>query len=380
MPKTIHIIEPTLSNEAGHCFSFISALCRANTESFTLCLWTGRQARLLFAEKNIRIRPYFYRKIRRLQAYFLYRQLLATPDRIFISTAGRTDLLLLNWAARGVVPPKKTYLYFHWFKSDAKKIEQLKALALRQPNLEILGPTPSVVKAFADAGFKHTRVVPYPVLKREVPAPTEAGTFRHLLYAGAARRDKGFSQVVDLVACLQDQGLQIAVTLQTSSEHYGKYDPGTQADIQRLQGIHYPFLKISPETLGLQEYVALFEGAICLQLYDPADFSDRVSGVTLDAFAAGCPVVARSGTWIANMVLRFDAGVVVDDTSAPTVLSAVDNILHDYARYQMNSSMAGNLLQQENSADTLFGILAEDRPDAEAPLTSPSSKHPGTMS
>jgi len=344
-------------NEAGHCYSFISAFCKAGDESQTLRLWVSRHAELIFIGKNILIRKYFFRKIRRLQSYFLYKKLLAMPGKLFISTAGHADLLLVDWASRGVVLPGKVYLYFHWFNANDKKLANLREIARKQPNLEILGPTPSVVKVFQDAGFSHAHVVPYPILKQDVNLQSEPSKFRHLLYAGAARRDKGFSHVVDLIAYLQERGLQIRVMLQTSPEHFGKYDATTQADIQRLQAIAYPHLQLCPETLSASEYADFFVGAICLQLYDPDDFSDRVSGVTLDAFSAGCPIVATAGTWIARMAQRFDAGVIVNDTSPPQVLSAVQRVIAEYARYNKHARAAGKILQEENSAEALFRIL-----------------------
>lgn len=358
MPETINIIEPTLMNEAGHCYSFISAFCNADGEPRTLRLWVSRHAKLTFTQKNILIRKYFFRRIRRLQSYFLYKKLLAMPGKLFISTAGRADLLLIDWASRGVVPPEKVYLYFHWSNANDKKLASLRAIAHKQPNLKILGPTPSVVKVYLDAGFSSSQVVPYPISKHDVNHKAEPNKFRHLLYAGAARRDKGFSHVVDLIAYMQERGLQIPVMLQTSPEHYGKYDTATQRDIQRLQDMAYPHLQLCPETLNSNEYSNLFVGAICLQLYDPSVFLDRVSGVTLDAFSAGCPIVATAETWIDRMVQRFDAGVIVDEMSPPKVLSAVQRVIAEYARYSGCARLAGNILQEENSAETLFRVLA----------------------
>ncbi len=166
MPDIIHVIEPTLANEAGHCFSFINAFCKAADGSATIHLWISREAELIFPEKNIQIRKYFFRIIRRLQSYFLYKKLLQSPGRLFISTAGRADLFLLAWAARGVIPPQKAYLYFHWLNANDKKLAQLRGIANKQPNLEILGPTPSVIKLFQDAGFSNVQVVPYPISNR----------------------------------------------------------------------------------------------------------------------------------------------------------------------------------------------------------------------
>lgn len=363
MPETINIVEPTLINEAGHCYSFVGSLCGAGDESTTLRLWVGRDARLSFARKNLEIKKYFWRRIRRLQGYFLYKKLLAEPGKIFIATAGRADLLLLDWAAKGVVAPKKVYLYFHWFRPNDKKLGKLRELARRQPNLEILGPTPSVVKIFQDAGFENARIVPYPVLQRDVSQSAAAGVFRHLLYAGAARRDKGFKEAVDLVACLCERNLQIPVTVQISPEHYGKYDAATRADIERLREIPYPNLQLVHKTLERDEYAALFAGAICLQLYDANDFSDRVSGVTLDAFFAGSPIVTTAGTWMAAMARRFNAGVALNDTSAAQVLSAVQRVIAEYAGFYTHAVAAGNTLQAENSAGNLLKILAEKNPE-----------------
>ncbi len=359
MPETINVVEPTLLTEAGHCYSFITALCHAGDDSRTIRLWIGRHAELTFAGKNIQIRKYFLRKIRRLQSYFLYKKLLRIPGKLLISTAGRTDLLLLDWASRGAIAPAKVYLYFHWFNPDDKKLASLKALARKQPNLEILGPTPSVIKVFQDAGFRNPHDVPYPISRREGKRQNETSAFKYLLFAGAARQDKGFSHVVDLIAYLHERGLQIPVKLQTSSEHYGKYDASTQADIQRLQAIAYPHLRLCPETLKTNEYADLFAGAIGLQLYDKSNFEDRVSGVTLDAFSAGCPIITTAGTWIAGMVQRFDAGVIVDDHSPAQVMCGIQRVIADYGRYAEHARMAGKILQEENGAGTLFKVLTE---------------------
>lgn len=353
MPTTINVVEPTLTTEAGHCYSFITALCSASDGSRVLRLWASRRAEVRFAASHIEIRKYFYRKIRRFQTYFLFRRLLKAPGKVFVSTARHTDLLLLDWAAGGVIAPKKAYLYVHWFNPSASKQASLGTLARKQPNLEIYAPTPTVAKVFQDAGFANVHVVPYPISRIDAGVPQP---FRHLLYAGAARRDKGFSHVVDLVELLHRSGSHIPVVLQTSSE--GKVDASVRADLQRLDEIGYPYLQLCPATLDATQYAALFAGAICLQLYDAADFADRISGVTLDAFSSGAPVVTTAGSWIARMAQRFDAGDIVADTAPAQVLAAVQRQIADYGRLQLRARAAGDILQQENSADTLFKLLA----------------------
>lgn len=354
--KTIHIVEPTLMTETGHCYSFINSLCQASRDVH-LSLWVNRAASVSFNNSNVQIKQHFYRKIRRLQCYFLYKNLLRSSDKIFISTASVSDLLLLNWASRGIVQKNKAYLYFHWLNMSDQKFARLKKLAQQQPYLEILGPTPSVVKVFTDAGFNNVHIVPYPIVTQNQANTSKHKGFEALLYAGAARQDKGISHVVDLLEYMNSLGLKIPFKLQSSANHHGEYDAATKADMQRLEKVNYPPLQRVSETLSAEEYGYQFSGAICIQLYNPTLFADRISGVTLDALSAGSPIVTTAGSWIARMVQRFNAGLVVEDTAPEKVLEAIQKIMTDYTHYQKNAAMAGLTLQQENSAEFLLKRL-----------------------
>jgi glycosyltransferase involved in cell wall biosynthesis len=118
-------------------------------------------------------------------------------------------------------------------------------------------------------------------------------------------------------------------------------------------------LHLYPETLKSDEYAAQFFGAICIQLYNADLFSDRISGVTLDALTAGCPIVTTSGTWIARMVQRFDAGKIVESTEPEIIMTAIKEIIAEYPRYSQNAYAGGRILQQENSAEILFNTLMQ---------------------
>ncbi len=356
-PETIHIIEPTLADQTGHCYSFIASFCRSSNGS-PLCLWADRNADVNFRENSVQVRKHFSNKLRRFQSYFLYKYLLGRPGKIFISTAGFTDLLLMKWASRGIVPKGKVYFYFHWMNASDRKRDFLVRLARKQPNLVIMGPTPSALEIFSEAGFENVHVVPYPISGLVHNPQAGHDQFSGVLYAGAARQDKGISRVVDLVEHLSNAKLKIPVKLQNSPDHRGRYDDSTRADIERLEKINYPALQLFPATLDSDEYANLFAGAICIQLYNAADFADRISGVTLDALSAGSPIVTTAGTWIARTVKRFDAGLVVDSTDPEKILASIQEIIADYAKYNENAYKAGLVLQQENSADILFKTVA----------------------
>jgi hypothetical protein len=85
---------------------------------------------------------------------------------------------------------------------------------------------------------------------------------------------------------LAAKNADIAITVQITPDHYGKYDDATRADIARLETTSYAPLTLIRKNASPEEYAATFPGSICLQPYDAAEFRDRVSGVTLDALGA----------------------------------------------------------------------------------------------
>jgi len=357
---TIHVIEPTLQDEAGHCHSFVRSICEAG-EPYAprRVVWTGRRVEPdILQTSGAEVIPFFYRRIRRPQSFFLYRRLLREPGRIFVATASRTDVILLQLAADERIPKNKVFLYFHWLTHTRERRDFFRKMAGKQPDLVILGPTQSVVQFFLDCGFLNANLVPYPITPKnrdERPGPFH---FRHLLFAGAARQDKGFHHIVKFLAYLAERQNYIPALIQTSSEHYNKYDSGTKELLRRLKEIYYPSLELCPDTMETPQFLNLFPGAICLQPYHKEDFSDRISGITLDALSEGCPIIATSGTWMARVAGRFDAGAVIDDAAPEHMLFAVQSIMSDYSRYSENALKAGLILEQEHNAANLLSIIA----------------------
>lgn len=355
----LHVVEPTLVDATGHCFSFLDSLCRAGGD-YPFTVWGGHGSVVSFPG-NVVVKRYFRRRIRRLQAWWLYRALLRQPGRVFISTAGRSDLILLDLAARNAVAPGKVVAYVHWFRPSPARERQLARLAVRQPEIRILAPTESVCAAFRAAGFRHTHLVPYPVSPTAAkPRSNAAQGFRHLLFAGAARPDKGFADVVRLVELLSRAKQAIPISLQTSAQHYGKADKSVIASLERLDAIEYPYLRRYDSTLRPADYSELFCGAICLQLYSRSDFADRVSGITLDALGQGSPIVALSGTWMARIVEEFGAGLVVEEPAPEVLLAAVSKLMASYGQYQHRAYEAGREVQRRHHPDFLFHAVTQN--------------------
>ena len=355
--QVVNIIEPTLASEAGHCFSFINSLCQVKG-SASFVLWISKENSIIFDCKNTTINNFFSRRFRKLQSIFLYRKLVRSDEKIFISTAGFIDLFFLNIASSGMLPVGKVFLYFHWMNNAEKKLSKLKEFAKRQPNLTIICPTHTIANFFKSSGFLNINVIPYPVgLKKLNSVAPLVSAFSSVLFAGAAREDKGFSKFVDLVNYAHIKKLTLPFSIQISSDHKGEYDVETEKNIDFLKSIPYPYLKIYEKTLSVDDYANLFAGVICIQLYRAADFADRVSGVTLDALVAGCPILTTEGTWIANQVTRFNAGIVVSSTSPECVYDALMKVVENFGFYNKNAVNAGFILQDEHSASHLVNVL-----------------------
>jgi glycosyltransferase involved in cell wall biosynthesis len=357
--EPIHIVEPTLRDEAGHCHSLITNLA-ACTNRPPLIVWGDKQMQLpqLLHLPTLKLEAYFSRCLRRVQAYFLYRRLLKQPGRIFISTAGRTDMQLMHWAAGKAQHNNKVFFYVHWLSLSEEKKRQLKKIAQRRPEFNLLTTTESAAENLRACGFDSAKQIPYPVA---ASSTTTQHAFRYVLIAGAARQDKGISQVIDYIKLLSGTKASTPVVIQTSAEHYGKLDEATRAEINRLDTIHYTPLIRQRETLSTDAYRALYDGAICLQPYDPIDFADRVSGVTLDALRAGAPVITTDNTWMANIVKRFEAGLVLSDRGASSIQRAVETVQARYQHYQANAHKASQALESENSAQHLIDAITSGK-------------------
>lgn len=352
--QAVQVVEPTLEGYSGHCHSLVTSLCHA-LDSVPIDLWSARGSAGMDFGSQVANHPRFRRRIRLLQALLLYRRLLRSGAPIVVTTARRSDLVLLDLAARGPLPPNRVFLYFHWLRATSAKLRSLRKLALRQPHIVIFGTTASAVDVFKCCGFAKVFLLPYP------PPASNSGDpvpFRQLLYAGAARQDKGFSLIVDLVELLAREGARTPIDVQVSADHYGKTDAQTRSDIARLQAASYAPLTLIPQTLTPQQYAALFPGSICLQPYDRGEFRDRVSGVTLDALAHACPIVATAGTWSAELIKPFGAGVELHAHTAASLLQAAREIERDYAVFQVGARAAGQA-QNRKSWAPLLELLAQ---------------------
>ncbi len=361
-PDWIDVVEPTLVSEAGHCAALFRGL-RSAAPDLHWRLWIDHRARLPgWAASATALVPRFHRRWRKLQALLLYRRLLRGTGRVLVPTASYFDLRALDLAAGGAVAPGRAFLYFHKLRVDAARARRLAALARRQPHLELFGTSEEIVQRLRDAGFSHVRQV-LPVLAAPAAAGASGG-FRTLLSAGAARADKGFTHIADLVIHLARTGARLPIAVQTSGDHYGRYDDRTRADLERLRASGYAHLTLVSDTLDGAQYAALFPGTVCLQPYSRAEYADKMSAITFDALRAGAPVITVAGTSMAAIVAATGAGLVIEQASPEALLAAAQAAVAQYPALQQKALVAAVQYQPAQSWAPLVERLraADARP------------------
>ena len=152
--EILHIVEPTLSSDEGHCRPFVEAVARAAAAAgWAVEVWAGRGA-VAQLPAGASLHPHFHRRRRRFQAFWLFRRLLRRPGRILVATAGTADFLLLRAAAPSGVAPGKASLFVHWVRPSARKARTLEAAAGAFAVLkrEAAGLAPVEKLAFLSAG------------------------------------------------------------------------------------------------------------------------------------------------------------------------------------------------------------------------------------
>lgn len=355
--RALHIIEPTLSDESGHCHGYVQSLLAANQQfEFNIHVWLDRRGKSLYPDQPCRLHPYFSKRIRQIQKIFCLRQLLKKNEIIFIPTAGRVDCVFLDRLLRFTqhASTASIFLHFHQFTVTEKKRQLLTKIAKEHPKWVIMAPTLALLTIFRECGFSNCELVPCPSY-----APT--ANLVHLpdepvrvIYAGAARRDKGFPAAVAVAEYAAKEYPSLPFVFQVSPPASGRYDEASKNALLRLHQEQLKNITCYQQTLNQSQYHQLFQNAIALLIYEKKNYHDKFSGVALDAFYSGTPVITTGGTWAAQMTERFQAGIVVPDSSPQTVLEALQQVLKNMVSYRRGAMAAGKSLKElHDPANTL---------------------------
>jgi hypothetical protein len=343
-----NIMEPTLISQAGHCHALVSALTCAYPKGKEHCrVWTHRDLAAHSLSPS-EVRRVFSRRARHIQVANRVARSLR-HQQVVLSTATTTDLLGIHLLKPiGIRRPGSLVLYMHWYGPKPRKDRFMRRFFKRHPGVVVLAPSRSTVDHLSSLGAKRIAVVEYPfagLRERAAASATRTPTSPPaIIVAGAARMDKGLPISVDLIECLSRDNRTIDVRIQASPTHWGDVKPDVAIELSRLQGIGYQYLVQEDRTLTDQHFREFIRDGIAMLPYDATAFSDRVSAVAIDALVEGSPIVTTKGTWMAGLVERFDAGIVVEGSDGLAWRNAVDTICSDWHAYRNKALDAATAL------------------------------------
>jgi glycosyltransferase involved in cell wall biosynthesis len=359
----LNLIEATLHDQTGHSYTYAQCLIKANQNfNFALHLWLDQRAKNLLTSIGCVSHPYFYRPLRQAQKIFLYYKLLQQPGIILVGTTELWDLKILTFFAKRLAKrvKSKVFLHFHQFRQTTKKITSLQQLAKHNSNFVIVTPTDKLRDIFEQNGFSECITIACPSYQREPAISNGAAQFSKVLYAGAARADKGFAQVVDVIAYDRQLGKNTPFEIQVSAPSSQRYDNATQVALERLRALPPENLLLHANTLNKEQYLELFNNSICLLIYQQEEYENKFSAVALDAFYAGCPIVTAKNTWMGDMAERYGAGIALGPVqyTAAGIVEAIEAIEQDYAGFQARARVAARELAVLHDPRRTLEVLA----------------------
>ena len=134
---------------------------------------------------------------------------------------------------------------------------------------------------------------------------------------------------------------------------------GTQQALKILENLPQKNVRLHKITLNYEKYQKQFQNAICLLVYDVELYEDKFSAVALDALYAGCPLITVPNTWMGEVVLQYQAGILVDDRTPKTLYQALQTIKANYAQYRENARTAGQQLAKTHDPKCTLQLVKD---------------------
>ena len=385
----VAIVEPYLQSRTGHYCNMVSETEAGFRElGHDVDIFIPRDSEI--TDLGQRVIPYSLSGVmgmpvfRKIARHLLYIHGLSGFLQKYI---GDYDLCLMttsdNWetlyAASRVRSHTPIYLYLHALvisQAKARFLRPLVDLNFNRTTTPIIFLHPTSLdkdlfhKKITSAKLDLISDVPLPIvplLPNDLRTLHTGGTSSHpsheadliISYMGDARKEKGFPAVVQLVSeC--GEGCRFMIQCIPPA---GGYEPGIPEAVSHLKAITEMQSNVTlietpllPDEFGKQ----ISKSSIVLCLYDPESYSHRLSGILLESFSRGKPVIVVRGSSLADRVERYGGGVIVDDVKPETVIWAIDTIRHNYREFSHEASVAGDEIRRVNTGANLARIIIED--------------------
>jgi hypothetical protein len=176
-------------------------------------------------------------------------------------------------------------------------------------------------------------------------APDDGASGFRVLFPCALREEKGGLLVEQLAK-------DVAMATQLNDDIFILRRPDEGA-LDGVNGLEY-----FEDDIDLESYAKLLQAAdvVVIPYLAPA-FTFRTSGIIVDAFKAGKPVICVRGTWLADTAEQIVAGLGIDYHSSFSFLSAIKVIKEHYEFFEGNARKASTIYEKEHNWPRLVDIM-----------------------
>lgn len=213
--------------------------------------------------------------------------------------------------------------------------------------------------------------IPYPTRPRPICDGAPDAPWKVVL-AGLPRAEKGRGAIVELISAIEGPLLKnkrFQVSMQLPAQRWQSMVPATMhgAYARAAAGSKQEAIEVMTDNLSTADYHDWLDGAdIGLFLYEPERYVARCSGVLLEMFTRGVPVIVPDGCWLADQVRAAGGhrsiGFIYQDRGE------IPDLLRQFARHRdairaRSAAHAVKIAARHSGQNTLreMGLAQADR-------------------
>jgi len=198
-------------------------------------------------------------------------------------------------------------------------------------------------------GF-NVRAMPLPPPhKIKVDTPTKNSEVVTALYLGAAREEKGFLHLPEMVDRLYEpygRTGKLQFVIQCTPQIIG-YLPSIKAAIEKLSSYPESYVKLIDTVLDEQDYYShLLASDVVLLLYNKKNYRIRGSGIAVEAICADKCLLTHRETFCASLITHGGGWAVVDINEAVANLA---ELVERSDEYRQRAMLQGQQYRAANS-------------------------------
>ena len=171
------------------------------------------------------------------------------------------------------------------------------------------------------------------------------------LYLGAAREEKGFLALPEIVSRLYDpygKEKKLRFVIQCSPQIVG-YLPQIKSAIEALSAFPEEYVELVDSVLDREDYIGYLRNSdVVLLLYNRKSYRIRGSGIAVEALCANSCVITYKNTFCEYLVTDQEEGVVDNEEQAIRVLG---NMIENRDRYREQGRRQGERYRKANSIE-----------------------------